>query len=459
MSKEENKKMEQKQEFVSREKLLEHGVHFGHKTFSWNPEMKPFIHGEKNGTHIINLNKIVATLQHSYNFVEQIAQKGGTFLFVGTSKQSKDTIKENAERVNAYYISERWLGGTLTNFKTIQNSIKRLRYLERLQKSDFVGYTKKEASKLSKELTKLELNLGGIKYMRKLPSAIFVSSIVNENIVIKEAEKFGIPVFGIVDTNANPRLIQFPIVANDDGNKSVAIITTIIADAIASAKGEQKLVVGVEKDDIRVLGLQKNTSVYKNEGNRFKKNYRNFNENNSEEKDEVVKPLKKETQKIVKVEEPKPEVKKEVKPKEEEIVKPVKEETKKQVKVEEPKPEVKKEVKPKKITKEEKEAQDVAKEQEKQKEIIKEIKTKVKQNSSISGINVSVIRGIGIKTTDYLNSKNIFNLSDLLKVVEENRLEEIALGIPGTLNEKAPTKIKRMSKFLDLTKEHINSLK
>ncbi len=256
--------------FISKEKLLEYGVHFGHKKQNWNPKMKPFIHGEKNKTHIINLNKIITTLRISYTYIEQIAKKGGTFLFVGTSKQAKNTIKENAERVGAYYISERWLGGTLTNFKTIQNSIRRLRYLERLQKNNFDGYTKKEASKLSKELQKLELNLGGIKYMRRLPNAIFVSSVVSEKIVVSEAKKFNIPIFGIVDTDGDPRSIQFPIVGNDDGNKSVSIITTIIADAIASAKGSKKLIVGVnDKEDIRVLGLQKQTTVYKNEGKRF----------------------------------------------------------------------------------------------------------------------------------------------------------------------------------------------
>ncbi len=297
---EENKKLEKKENkknneetsfFISKEKLLEYGVHFGHKKNSWNPKMKPFIHGQKNKTHIINLNKIITTLRISYTYVEQIAKKGGTFLFVGTSKQAKNTIKENAERVGAFYISERWLGGTLTNFKTIQNSIKRLRYLERLQKSNFDGYTKKEASKLSKELQKLELNLGGIKYMRRLPNAIFVSSVVSEKIVVNEAKKFNIPIFGIVDTDGDPRSIQFPIVGNDDGNKSVSIITTIIADAIASAKGSKKLVVGVDdKEDIRVLGLQKQTSIYKNEGRRFynKKNNsnfrRDFNNNRGENK-------------------------------------------------------------------------------------------------------------------------------------------------------------------------------
>ncbi len=241
---------------VSKTKLLEYGVQFGHTTRRWNPAMKPFIHTSKKGIHIINLHKTLATLQNAYIAVEAITEKGGSVLFVGTTKQSKKTIKENSIRAGLFYVDHRWLGGTLTNWKTIQNSIKRLRELERLEKREFLGYTKKEGIYLKKELDKLEKNLGGIKYMRRLPTAIFVTSIDEEDIAVKEAKKLGIPVFGIVDTNVNPRTIEFPIVANDDANKSVSLITTLMADAVVSAKGGQRLVAGVDEEDVKVLGVE-----------------------------------------------------------------------------------------------------------------------------------------------------------------------------------------------------------
>ncbi|BDV03436.1 MAG: hypothetical protein HPPSJP_1570 [Candidatus Hepatoplasma scabrum] len=279
---------------IAKEKLLEAGVQFGHKTQRWNPAMKPFIHGEKNGTHIINLNKVNASLNVAYTAINKIAAKGGKILFVGTNKHSKKTVKENALRVKTYYVNERWLGGILTNFKTIQNSVRHLRYLEKLAKDEFAGYTKKEAVKLQKELDKSEAMLGGIKYMRRLPDAIFVTSVSDEKIVIQEADKLGIPVIGIVDTNCNPRDVKIPIFANDDANKSISLITTIIADAIADVKGEERKAAFLDKDQVEFVGLEKSVfrktnfrnANYNQEGNNynnkyFKKDFRKDNNYNS----------------------------------------------------------------------------------------------------------------------------------------------------------------------------------
>lgn len=242
-------------QIISKDKLLESGIHFGHQTKSWNPAMKPFIAMSKRGIHLINLDKSSQSLENSYNVAKKISERRGVFLFVGTTKQSSKTVKENAERVGAFYIDHRWLGGILTNFKTIQNSINKLRKLERLEKTGFEGYTKKESILMKKDLDKLEKALGGIKYMRRLPQAIFVTSIRNEDIAIKEAKKMRIPVFGISDTNVDPYIVNFPIFGNDDGNKSIALITTVIADAIAAAKNEKQLAAYVEDDKIELMGV------------------------------------------------------------------------------------------------------------------------------------------------------------------------------------------------------------
>lgn len=256
----ENKKVVQTNQYlIDKDKLLEAGVQFGHKTHKWNPAMKPFIHNTKDNSHIINLSRTLLSLKISYEAIKKISSMGGTLLFVGTNKQSSSTVKLNAIRTGSYYVNQRWLGGTLTNFKTILNSIKKLRYLERLEKNNFNGYTKKEALNMKRKLDKLEKSLGGIKYMRKPPAGIFVTSVIDEKIVIKEANKLDIPVFGIVDTNANPRSVKFPIFANDDANKSVSLITTFIADAVAEAKGDKRYVANVPSSEFKILGLnQKN---------------------------------------------------------------------------------------------------------------------------------------------------------------------------------------------------------
>lgn len=244
-----------KKTIISREKALEFAVHFGHQPRRWNPAMKPFIHSAINGTHIINVNKTIASLEFSYKQIKKIAEKDGSFLFVGTTGCSKQAVKENAIRTGSFYVNHRWLGGTLTNFKTIQNSVKRLRTLERLQKDNYKGYTKKEGVEMERELVKLERQLGGIKFMRRTPSALIVSSINSEMIAIKEAKKKGIPVFAIADTNSNPSLVTFPIPANDDSSKSVGIIMTALADAIAVAKNDKPLVSFVEDENLKVVGV------------------------------------------------------------------------------------------------------------------------------------------------------------------------------------------------------------
>lgn len=242
-------------QIISKDKLLESGLQYGHQTKSWNPAMKPFIAMAKRNIHLINLDKTTQSLENSYNIVKKISERKGTFLFVGTTKQSSKTVRENAERVGAFYIDHRWLGGILTNFRTIQNSVNKLRKLERLEKEGFEGYTKKEAILMKKQLDKLSKALGGIKYMRRVPQAIFVTSIRNEDIAIKEAKKMNIPVFGIADTNVDPYTVNFPIFGNDDANKSTALVTTIIADAIAAAKGEKQLAAYVEDDKIEIMGI------------------------------------------------------------------------------------------------------------------------------------------------------------------------------------------------------------
>ena len=201
---------------VSMKQLLEAGVHFGHQTRRWNPKMARFIFTERNGIYIIDLQKTVQKVDEAYEFVRDLAAKGESVLFVGTKKQAQNSIREEAERCNQFYVNERWLGGMLTNFRTIQTRIARLKELEAMFEDGTVEqYTKKEAMLMQRELQKLEKNLGGIKDMKKLPGAIFVVDSKKEEIAVKEARKLGIPVIATVDTNCDPDVIDFPIPAND----------------------------------------------------------------------------------------------------------------------------------------------------------------------------------------------------------------------------------------------------
>ncbi len=260
---------------VQKSKLLECGVQYGHQVQWWNPKMKPFINFTKNGIHIINLHKTIAGLQNAFTSINKLTENGKKILLVGTTKQSKESVKLNAERVGAFYIDNRWLGGLLTNFKTIKNSIERLKHLERLSKKNFEGYTKKEGLLLQRELDKLNRNLGGIKTMRRLPDAIFVSSVKADNIAILEAKKLGIPVFGIVDTNVDPNLVEFPIPSNDDAIKGVSLILTIITDAIAKALDKPMLAAYKPNEEVKILGIDENyVRPERRYNNRSNKNYR-----------------------------------------------------------------------------------------------------------------------------------------------------------------------------------------
>ena len=221
---------------ISMKQLLEAGVHFGHQTRRWNPKMAPYIYTERNGIYIIDLQKSVGKVDEAYDAVSDIAAQGGTILFVGTKKQAQDAIKTEAERCGMYYINERWLGGMLTNFKTIQSRIARLVEIETMeQDGTFDVLPKKEVIQLRKEMDKLQKNLGGIKNMKKLPDAIFVVDPKKERICIQEAHILGIPLFGIVDTNCDPEELDYVIPGNDDAIRAVKLIVAKMADAVIEA--------------------------------------------------------------------------------------------------------------------------------------------------------------------------------------------------------------------------------
>ena len=226
---------------ISMKQLLEAGVHFGHQTRRWNPKMAPYIYTERNGIYIIDLQKSVGKVDEAYNAISEIAQAGGTVLFVGTKKQAQDAVKTEAERCGMYYVNERWLGGMLTNFKTIQSSIERLKAIEKMsQDGTFEVLTKKEVAKLQKEWDKLEKNLGGIKDMKKIPDAIFVVDPKKERICIQEAHALGIPLIGIADTNCDPEELDYVIPGNDDAIRAVKLIVSKMADAVIEAnQGEE----------------------------------------------------------------------------------------------------------------------------------------------------------------------------------------------------------------------------
>jgi small subunit ribosomal protein S2 len=217
---------------INMKELLEAGVHFGHQTRRWNPKMKPYIFGARNGIHIIDLQKTVRLFQTTYEFVVRTVSEGYPVLFVGTKKQGHDSIVEESERCGMFFIVNRWLGGTLTNFQTIKKSIKRLKDIERMKEDGSINrYTKKEILKMEKELFKLERNLGGIKNMDELPGAIFVVDPRREKIAVKEGRKLGIPVIAIADSNCDPDEIDFILPGNDDAIRAIRLFCSKIADA------------------------------------------------------------------------------------------------------------------------------------------------------------------------------------------------------------------------------------
>lgn len=221
---------------ISMKQLLEAGVHFGHQTRRWNPKMAPYIYTERNGIYIIDLQKTVGLIDDAFDAIADVAAQGGTILFVGTKKQAQEAIKTEAERCGMFYVNERWLGGMLTNFKTIQSRIKRLKEIEKMEEDGtFEVLPKKEVIELKKEQDKLEKNLGGIKEMKKLPDAIFVVDPKKEKICVQEARKLHIPLFGICDTNCDPEELDYVIPGNDDAIRAVKLIVAKMADAIIEA--------------------------------------------------------------------------------------------------------------------------------------------------------------------------------------------------------------------------------
>ena len=221
---------------ISMKQLLEAGVHFGHQTRRWNPKMAPYIFTERNGIHIIDLQKTVGLVDDAYKAVFDIANEGGTILFVGTKKQAQDAVKTEAERCGMYYVNERWLGGMLTNFRTIESRIARLKAIETMaEDGTFDVLPKKEVIQIKKEWEKLEKNLGGIKEMTRTPDAIFIVDPKKERICVQEAHALGIPLIGIADTNCDPEELDYVIPGNDDAIRAVKLIVAKMADAVIEA--------------------------------------------------------------------------------------------------------------------------------------------------------------------------------------------------------------------------------
>ena len=217
--------------------LLEAGVHFGHQTKRWNPKMKPFIFAEKNGVHIIDLRKTVEAAEKAVTAVHELAGQGKTVLFLGTKTQAKTAIKEEADRCSMPYVTERWLGGTLTNFGTIRKSLSKLEYLESLEVGGKIEqFSKKEALKLGKDKEKLLKTLGGIRRMDRLPSLVFVIDTKKEYNAVREARKLGIPIIGLIDTNADPDEVDYPIPSNDDAMRAIRLFSRMVADAVIEGR-------------------------------------------------------------------------------------------------------------------------------------------------------------------------------------------------------------------------------
>ena len=235
---------------ISMKQLLEAGVHFGHQTRRWNPKMKEYIFTERNGIYIIDLQKTVKKAEEAYNFVRSVAEAGDSILFVGTKKQAQESIEQEAKRCEMFYVNQRWLGGMLTNFKTIQTRIAKLRKIEKMEADgDFAYLPKKEVIKLKAEQEKLEKNLSGIKDMKKLPGAMFVVDPRKEHIAVMEARALGIPVVAIVDTNCDPDEVDYAVPGNDDAIRAVKLIASKMADAVLEGRqGEQMIDAAAEEE-------------------------------------------------------------------------------------------------------------------------------------------------------------------------------------------------------------------
>ena len=231
--------------------LLEAGVHFGHQTRRWNPKMAPYIFGKRNGIHIIDLQKTLRMANESYSFMQALAAAGGRVLFVGTKRQARDAVKEESSRAGHYYVNHRWLGGTLTNFATVQQSVRKMKDLQRQKEEGvFELLTKKEALGLQRQLDKLERSLGGIKEMNDLPDCLFVVDVRKEELAVKEAQKLGIPVVAVVDSNCDPSNIDYIIPGNDDAIRAVRLFCSKIADALLEGAEAWQLENAEDGDDV-----------------------------------------------------------------------------------------------------------------------------------------------------------------------------------------------------------------
>ena len=227
---------------ISMKQLLEAGVHFGHQTRRWNPKMAPYIYTERNGIHIIDLQKSVGMVDTAYKAIADVVAEGGSILFVGTKKQAQDAIKEEAQRCGMYYVNERWLGGMLTNFVTMRSRIKRLEELEAMvEDGRMAALPKKEQALKNKELLKLQLNLGGVRDMTSLPQALFVVDSKREENAIREANRLHIPVVSLLDTNSDPDVVDYGIPANDDAIRSISLMCQLAADAILAGSGKEQI--------------------------------------------------------------------------------------------------------------------------------------------------------------------------------------------------------------------------
>ncbi|TQV65118.1 MAG: 30S ribosomal protein S2 [Halothiobacillaceae bacterium] len=222
---------------VSMRQMLEAGVHFGHQTRYWNPQMAPYIFGDRNKIHIINLEKTVPMFNDALNFIGKVAGNGGSILFVGTKRAARETMGEQAERCGMPYVNHRWLGGMMTNFRTVKQSVRRLKTLQTMSKDgSFERVNKREALDLSREMEKLDRSLGGIQDMERLPDALFIIDVEHEQIAISEANKLGIPVIAVVDTNSSPKGVDYIIPGNDDAIRAIQLYVTAVADSIEEAK-------------------------------------------------------------------------------------------------------------------------------------------------------------------------------------------------------------------------------
>ena len=280
---------------VSMNYLLEAGVHFGHQKRRWNPKMKEYIYTTRDDIYIIDLQKTVKKLEEAYEALKEIATNGGKVLFVGTKKQAQEAAEESAVRTNMYFVNERWLGGTLTNFKTIRSRIRRMEEIEK-QETDgtFEALPKKEVIKIRKEYEKLDKNLRGIREMKKMPQAMVIVDPRKEEIAIKEAHILGIPVFGIVDTNCDPDMVDYVIPGNDDAVRSVKLLIGVLTNAIAEANGNEILDFITEDDKVKAEKLEKNDKFEK-----YDRNDKKFKED-KEVKREKIKEDKKEDKKVQK---------------------------------------------------------------------------------------------------------------------------------------------------------------